>query len=76
MYTFIAPDTELKYREPANKALPSLSNVGSDVLLPRYLSSKLSYAVSVASLAASAAVCALPAAVAELAALVALVDAF
>ena len=72
----MVPDTELKYRDPATRALPSLSNVGSLVLLPRYLSSKLSYAASVASRAASAAVCALPAAVAELAALVALVDAF
>jgi hypothetical protein len=52
---------ELKYRAPPTKAFPSLSTDGSLVLDPRYLSSKLSYAVNVASLAASADACALAA---------------
>jgi len=55
--------------------LPSLSNAGSDVLDPRYLSSNESYAANVASLADSAAVCADDAELADVAALVAEVDA-
>jgi hypothetical protein len=65
----------LKYNAPASKALPSLSTDGSDVLEPRYLSSKLSKADNVWSLAASAAVCADAADVAELDAFVAEVEA-
>ena len=38
----------LKYNAPSIKASPSLSNVGSLAFGPRYLSSKLSYAVSAA----------------------------
>lgn len=49
------PIDELKYKAPATRALPSLSNVGSDVLVPRYLSSNESYAANVASRADSAA---------------------
>ena len=56
MYSFITPDVLLKYRAPATRALPSLSRVGSDALVPRYRSSKLSYAAKVWSRAVSAAV--------------------
>ena len=35
-------DVEFKYKAPVNKALPSLSTDGAEVLLPKYLSSKLS----------------------------------
>jgi hypothetical protein len=35
VYTRISPATELKYRAPPTRALPSLSNVGLDVLDPR-----------------------------------------
>ena len=45
---------ELKYNAPVNKALPSLSTVGSLALAPKYLSSKLSkeFAALVALVAA------------------------
>ena len=42
LYTFIPGSAELKYKAPVINASPSLSNVGSDVLEPKYLSSKLS----------------------------------
>ena len=35
VYSFITPSTELKYKAPATRALPSLSNAGSLVLSPR-----------------------------------------
>ena len=41
-YTRISLADELKYNAPCTKALPSLSSVGSEVLLPKYLSSKVS----------------------------------
>jgi hypothetical protein len=41
-YTFISFDELLKYNAPVTRASPSLSSVGSEVLLPKYLSSKLS----------------------------------
>ncbi len=65
----------MKYKAPATRALPSLSNVGLLALVPRYLSSKLSYAANAESRAASAAVCADEAALADVAALVAEVEA-
>jgi hypothetical protein len=58
----------LKYKAPVIKALPSLSRVGSEVLAPRYLSSKLSYKVA-ADAAEEAAL------VADVEALLALVEA-
>jgi len=69
-----------KYNAPSTRASPSLSTVGSEVLAPKNLSSKLSnkfsaavFAVSAAVLAVSAAVWDAAAAVAELAAAVAFV---
>lgn len=75
MYNFITLLEELKYKAPANKALPSLSTDGSDALAPKYLSSNESKAANVASRADSAAVCADEAAVALVEALDALVEA-
>jgi len=40
--TRISLAVELKYKAPVTKALPSLSTVGLEVLLPKYLSSKVS----------------------------------
>ena len=65
----------LKYNAPSNKASPSLSNVGSLAFGPKYLSSKLSYAVSAAVAEVAADVAEVAALVAEVDALVAKVDA-
>jgi hypothetical protein len=75
-YTFILLVVVLKYKAPETKALPSLSNVGSDVLVPKYLSSKLSKAAKAASRAAAEAVAEDAEEVAELAEFVAEVAAF
>lgn len=40
--TFMVLLVELKYNAPVNKAPPSLSVEGAELLTPRYLSSKLS----------------------------------
>jgi len=40
--TRISLALELKYKAPVTKALPSLSTDGLEVLLPKYLSSKVS----------------------------------
>ncbi len=48
-YTFIVFDVVLKYKAPVASALPSLSKVGSEALVPRYRSSKLSSAEAAAA---------------------------
>jgi hypothetical protein len=59
----------LKYNAPSSKASPSLSTVGSLAFGPRYLSSKLSYAVSAAVADVAALVSDVAAFVSEVAAL-------
>ena len=63
----------LKYNAPSIRALPSLSVAGSLCFAPKYLSSKVSNAVSAAVCAVSAAVLAVSAAVLAVSACVALV---
>ena len=63
----------LKYKAPAIKALPSLSNEGSEDLLPKYLSSKESRAAKAAFAADVAVDAELDAELAELLAFVACV---
>jgi phage-related tail protein len=65
----------LKYKAPSVSALPSLSTVGSDVLLPKNLSSNVSSAASAAFLAFSAFVAEVDASLAFVVAVVADEDA-
>ena len=65
----------LKYKAPSVSALPSLSTVGSDALLPKNLSSNVSNAASAAFFAFSAFVAEVDASLAFVVAVVADVDA-
>ena len=73
--TYISPLFVFQYKAPVSNALPSLSNVGTDDLAPRYLSSKESYESAAAVADAAALVALVAAALAEFADAVAEADA-